>query len=53
MALTNLWKRIHGARLAQGSEFQIDLAKSGAAAAFMLPDVQSSSCHDHSMPTKS
>lgn len=29
MALTNLWKRIHGARLAQGSEFQIDLAKSG------------------------
>lgn len=30
MALTNLWKRIHGNRLAQGSEFQIELAKPGA-----------------------
>lgn len=29
MALTNLWKRIHGKRLAQGSEFMMELAKPG------------------------
>lgn len=30
MALTNLWKRIHGKRLAQGSEFLMELSKPGA-----------------------
>ena len=29
MALTNLWKRIHGRRLAQGSEFELQLARKG------------------------
>lgn len=35
MALTNLWKRIHGKRLAQGSEFMMELAKPGV---LMLAD---------------
>ena len=29
LAFTNLWKRIHGRRLAQGSEFELSLSKPG------------------------